>query len=533
MPFNVLIAEPDSASRTRLLSILSTLGATSETVESLPAACARMAARRYDLVFADLAIGDSDGLVFGELIASRSDDLSIVFTCDRDNVQARARARDLRALGFLSRPYHEAPTANFVRRAMAQARSQASAGGYRGDPPRILMYSHDSIGLGHMRRNANIAEEVLRLRPDASVLMLVGSPAGLIFDLPPGVDYVKLPSLVKLSRDEWRPDRLGISGDRLRDLRDRLIRETIAGFEPDLILVDHMPSGVWSELSGILSACRRASRRPDIVLGLRDILDSPEATRKSWHKAGADRAIAELYDEIFIYGEKSFFDTARVYGLDTLAPGRVSYAGYVAARGDPAEAASIRTRLAAPDHPLALLSGGGGRDAFPVLSAALTGLAALPEARRPQALVVAGPLMAADLRAHLRRQSEAVGAIYRDRVSNFPTLLAASDFLLGMGGYNSMIEAAVEGVPTLVVPRCGPSAEQLTRARIFAAHGLAEMLLLDEATPQRLQARLSSVRPIDRRVPRLGADGAQVTAARIVERIEARSGGEELALAVS
>ena len=533
MPFNVLIAEPASAARTRLLAMLAGLGAATETAESLEAACSRTAARRYDLVFADLALAGPEIRTLADLIGMRRDDLPLVLTCDHDGVQARALARDTRALGLLTRPYPEPQTISLVRNAMTRSRAQAGAASCRGDPPRILMYSHDSIGLGHMRRNANVAEEILRIRPDASVLMLLGCPAGLVFELPSGVDYVKLPSLVKLSRDEWRPDRLAISGERLRDLRERLIREAIAGFEPDLILVDHMPSGVWNELGGVFAASRAGPRAPDLVLGLRDILDSPEATRSGWRKSGADRAIAELYDEVFVYGDANLFDTARVYHLDRLAPGRVSYAGYVAARGNPVEADDIRSRLGAGERPVALISGGGGRDAFPVISSALAGLAAIPEARRPHALVVAGPLMAPDLRAHLRWQSQEIGATYRDRVANFPTLLAASDFLLSMGGYNSMIEAAAVGVPALVVPRRGPSAEQLTRARVFAARGLAEMLAPERATPEVLGARLARIERITQRAPRLGSDGARVAAARIVERVEARASGGDLALAVS
>ena len=533
LPFAVLVIEPEADSRNWLLSLLSALGATTDTARSLPEGRARLDTARYDLVFADVGLAGSDQPGLSGLFEQRREYMPLILTSDCDTVQARSRARDAEALGFLVRPYDEGQTRALVVNAMTRNGPCSSVSARAGEPPRILMYSHDSIGLGHMRRNANIASEILRVRPDASVLMLLGCPAGLVFELPRGVDFVKLPSLVKLSRDEWRPDRLGITGERLRDLRERLIREAIAGFDPNLILVDHMPAGVWNELTGVLGECRRGLRRADIVLGLRDILDAPEATRQGWRKTGADRAIAELYDELFIYGEQRLFNTARIYDLDALAPGRVSYVGYVSALARADEACAIRARLAPADRPLVLISGGGGRDAFPVISSALSGLAGLPEDRRPAALVVAGPLMAPDLRTHLRHQAEAVGAAYRDRVANFPTLLAASDFLLGMGGYNSAIEAAAAGVPALLVPRRGPSAEQLTRARIFAARGLADMVPPDMATAEVLGARLGAVRRIERRMPRLEAEGARVAAARILERIEARSTGGQLALAVS
>lgn len=473
-------------------------------------------------------------MTIGDLLLwHHSTEVPLIVTGDSDTVQARGHARTRGAIGFVARPYSEAKLRALIHKAMSNSAHQDEPHYASTEPPRILMYSHDTIGLGHMRRNANIAREILRVRADASVLMLLGCPTGLVFDLPTGVDFVKLPSLVKQSRDEWRPDRLNITSERARDLRERLIREAIGAFEPDLILVDHMPTGVWNELTGILASLRQGSRCPDVVLGLRDILDSPEATRSAWRRTGADTAIAELYDEVLIYGNASLFDTANVYGLDLLAPGRVSYAGYVAALADPVDMAGTRTRLARGDRPLALIAGGGGRDAFPIITAALAGLAGIAEDHRPGAVVVAGPLMAANLRAYLRIQSGLLGVAYFDHVANFPAFLAACDFLLGMAGYNSMIEAAAAGVPTLVVPRRGPSAEQMTRAHVFAKHGLADMLLPDMATPAALGACLAGVSQGGPRTPRLEADGAQFAAAHILKRLDARAAGSQITRIVS
>ncbi len=529
MRFRILVAEPVSVARDRLLSVLREVGTEVEAVDNLYAACMQLVARQYDLVCADLGLSQEDGLDLADLLERQPGAVPLVVTADEDTVHARSQARDLDALGFLPRPYAEPQLRSLIRQAMARHRPHAPSG----EPPRILMYSHDTIGLGHMRRNANIAREVLRLRPDASVLMLIGCPAGLVFELPAGVDFVKLPSLVKLSRHEWRSDRLNISADRARELRARLIRESIGAFEPDLILVDHVPTGVWSELSEVLAELRCRPHSPDIVLGLRDILDAPAATRRNWEKTGADRAIADLYDEVLVYGEPRVFDTVRTYGLDMLAPGRATYAGYVAARADPLDVAAARARLSPDGRPLALISGGGGRDAFPVISAALDGLAAMPEHRRPATTVVSGPLMAPELRARLRERSGALGIRCFDRMANFPACLAASDFLLGMAGYNSTVEAAAVGVPTLVVPRRGPSAEQLTRARVFAARGLADTLLPDMATPEMLGERLARVEPDAQPVPRLLANGATCAATRLIDRLEARTGGAPLAKVVS
>ncbi len=71
-------------------------------------------------------------------------------------------------------------------------------------PISVLMYSHDGVGLGHMRRNSTIAARLVNEVAEASVLMLVGCPSGLFFDLPQGVDSVKLPSILKTATNSWQ-----------------------------------------------------------------------------------------------------------------------------------------------------------------------------------------------------------------------------------------------------------------------------------------------------------------------------------------
>jgi len=42
--------------------------------------------------------------------------------------------------------------------------------------PRVLIYSHDTFGLGHLRRSRAIANALVRSHPDASVVIISGSP---------------------------------------------------------------------------------------------------------------------------------------------------------------------------------------------------------------------------------------------------------------------------------------------------------------------------------------------------------------------
>ncbi len=65
--------------------------------------------------------------------------------------------------------------------------------------PKILLYSHDTYGLGHLRRSLSIAGQIAHDLPQASQLLLTGSMVAGAFSLPPRLDLIKLPTLSKRS----------------------------------------------------------------------------------------------------------------------------------------------------------------------------------------------------------------------------------------------------------------------------------------------------------------------------------------------
>ena len=63
---------------------------------------------------------------------------------------------------------------------------------------RALVYCQDSLGLGHLRRNINIAHEMSRQAPDTTFLFIADSPSAPFFKLPPNSDFIKLKSIEEL-----------------------------------------------------------------------------------------------------------------------------------------------------------------------------------------------------------------------------------------------------------------------------------------------------------------------------------------------
>ena len=79
------------------------------------------------------------------------------------------------------------------------------------DNARILIYSHDSFGLGHLRRCRAIAHAIVDRYKGVSVLILSGSPIIGSFDFLPRVDFVRIPGVVKLTNGEYQSLGLHIS----------------------------------------------------------------------------------------------------------------------------------------------------------------------------------------------------------------------------------------------------------------------------------------------------------------------------------
>ena len=67
------------------------------------------------------------------------------------------------------------------------------------DHARVLMYSHDTFGLGHLRRCRAIAHAIVERFKGVSVLIISGSQIAGAYDYRARVDFVKIPSVIKLA----------------------------------------------------------------------------------------------------------------------------------------------------------------------------------------------------------------------------------------------------------------------------------------------------------------------------------------------
>ena len=358
------------------------------------------------------------------------------------------------------------------------------------EPFRLVTYSHDGYGLGHLRRTSNIAARFVQDTPGCTALMLTGCPVGNVFLLPKGVDFIKVPSLIKVDTGVYAPLGLRIGRKRAKAIRASTILSAVTQFKPHVLLVDHVPAGVYGELLPTLRMLRGLDDPPVIVLGLRDIIDEPNVVCDLWRKEMTYQAIRKYYDEVFIYGCKDIFDGALYYGINAELQGRVRYCGYVCSEEPLKSREQVREDLRLQREKLVVVTAGGGHDGYPLMQSCMEAFRLIGRPAPFEAVFITGPLMDPAQREQLRAQGRRLGARVITAVEDPPSFINAADLVATMGGYNSLCEVVSLRKKALVVPRLGPRAEQRMRARLFQEKGLIDVLDPREVSARSLAERV-------------------------------------------
>jgi predicted glycosyltransferase len=341
-----------------------------------------------------------------------------------------------------------------------------------GQPPsvrRFLLYSHDSWGLGHLRRSLTLAAGLVQSFPDAEVLLITGSPCATLFPIPARVGLVKIPSVSKSANGEYVPRSLaGTIADTLK-LRRNLILEAYRSFRPTLVLVDHKVIGLQGEAYEMLRQANADGVHT--LLGVRDVIDSPGAVAVEWGGEKCRWALSEGYERICVYGSPEVFDTRLEYPIPPELGERVQFTGYVVRpAAGPLPATSMQGR------PQVLVTMGGGEDGAKYLDTYLTGL----ERLRPDwdSVLIGGPLLDERDARRLRRRAEGIGNIQVRRFhADLPWLLAECRAVVAMAGYNTCAEILLSQRPSVLLPRTQPRMEQAIRAERLQRLGLTRSLI--------------------------------------------------------
>lgn len=356
---------------------------------------------------------------------------------------------------------------------------------------RILFYSHDTFGLGHIRRTQKIANALAR--ENRSILIACSSPVANAFTSQAGVEYCSLPGFTKRPDGEYEPR----SHLPLKDfvaLRSSLLLAAAQSFRPDLFVVDKEPLGVKKELVPTLRYLKARGTR--IVCGFRDILDEKEKLKREWERKGAMAGLEEFYDRLLVYGEREYFDFASEYGLPEAVRAKLEYTGYLLEGGEP-QAYPLEFSA---ERPLVTLTIGGGGDGWNFVEAYLE----LVERDLLPGLnfaLLAGPFAKAALVEKARTLAAGRGNFRLvDFTANARGLFQRSRLVLSMGGYNSVCELLGLGKFPLLLPRKEPREEQWIRARLLRERGLCDFIEPGQVSAGALAKKIGALAAEERRV---------------------------------
>ena len=330
---------------------------------------------------------------------------------------------------------------------------------------RIVLYSHDSTGLGHIRRNLALAHALTAGLEHESVtgMLVAGRPEATRFAAPQAWDWLVMPG-VRHTPAGYAPRALDLDMGSAASLRGSVFRSAMRSFRPDLLIIDRHLLGVSRELEPALQMLREEQPECRIVLGLREVLDAPDAAAAEWSALGGGTALRPLLDAVWVYGDPGIHNLTLDGQLPTALHDLVTHTGYLAT----GRVAGHRHDV---EEPYVLTTVGGGSDGTDLACAA----AAAPVPAGYRHLVVTGPQMSTSDRMRVTAQARPQTSVVR-RVPDALALMQRAAAVICMAGYNTICEVMSTSSPALIAPRIQRRAEQQIRAKALSAVGAIEML---------------------------------------------------------
>lgn len=359
---------------------------------------------------------------------------------------------------------------------------------------RLMVYSHDTFGLGNIRRMLAICTHLRSSIPDLSVLIISGSPMLQSFRVLPGIDYIKLPCLKRNESGGLGVRFLDLEVEQIVRLRRELILSSVVTFQPDVVLVDKKPDGLAGEMEPSLRYIKCNLPLTRIFLVLRDILDAPATTIPAWKGRGCFGTVQWYYDDVLVLGSREVFDVCREYEFPLPLREKVRFCGYVAREAPSRSRQEMRRQLGISEQEkMALVTTGGGEDGGHILDASVEAIKKIASNRPVKALMVAGPELPAKSAHEIRVAALSCSGIrVLEFVEDMVSYMNAADVVISMSGYNTICELLTLGKRSVLIPRVTPVEEQKIRAERMDSVPFFRIILPDALTPELLARAITS-----------------------------------------
>jgi predicted glycosyltransferase len=348
--------------------------------------------------------------------------------------------------------------------------------------PTLLLYCQHSLGLGHLKRSWALAAA---LAAEFRVLLVSGGARPNDMHAPDGVETLELPALAQDEAGRLFSVNEDLSVDDACESRRQCLIDAYRNIRPAVVVIELFPFGrrkFAGELMPLLEETRRGPR-PVVASSVRDLLVDRGAGQQK-HDDRAAAILDEYFDAVLVHTDPRFSTLDETFRPSAPLGTPVYHTGFVVADASRPQHSNGRRIL---------VSGGGGRFAEPLYTAAIEARRMLsPDA--PPMTIVAGPLCPPDTVERLRAATAGDDRIGIDTtVADLADEMRHSSLSVSQCGYNTALDILRAGVPALVVPFAGNGdSEQTERAARLARLGAVRMLAANDLRPDALASAMQA-----------------------------------------
>jgi len=359
---------------------------------------------------------------------------------------------------------------------------------------RVMMYMHDTLGLGRFRRGLKISRALKAAYPELSILIATGSPQSYGFSLPDGVRIAKLPSLKKTGDSDYQPRAAENTKEDILEQRARTLIESAMEFSPHIFIADHSHLSMNNEIIPCLIALENIRNRCVKILGIRGIIDEAEKVIRKWNDANIYDVLKNVYDYIFIYNSPIVFDPVAAYQFPSDVKEKTICCGYIT--DFTGEIPIEVSKAAKPEKTRPIITvtiGGGEYWGEIIIGNFLKALKANRSSLQFDSIIVTGPFIPDDLWNRFKAESEDLPVEILRFTPEIAPYIEKSELVISTGGYNAVTDILSYAKKAIVIPRVLYRQEQLIRAERLSELGLVKFIHPDAVTPESLYEQVISM----------------------------------------
>ncbi len=315
---------------------------------------------------------------------------------------------------------------------------------------KIIFYCQYVWGMGHLFRSI----ELVRAFAGHDVVLVAGGRE-VDVRLPGHVTLVRLPGLYMDEQfTTLIPEDAAKTVDDIQRERKDILFSLLEKHQPDVFMIELYPFGRTQfgfEIQPLMDGIRQGRfGEMKVVCSLRDIL-----VEKKDPQAYEERALNLLntyFDLLLVHSDDQLLALDETFSrMDDIRIPAV-YTGFVCPKANPAAGEGLRRGLGiGPEEKLIVVSAGGGRSGYALLSGILDAYHLMDNSDRIRIEMFAGPFR--DPAEFKKLTAKAVDGIrIRYFTNQFLDYLSAADLSVSLAGYNTCMNLLAARVPALVFP---------------------------------------------------------------------------------